>query len=87
MASAGDVSVASEGDTEAGLNGVNAVSEATAAATASSDVTQNNSNSLTAATEGDIGSTTVPFVLTGSSTTSSVQWNQHYTLSGTTTFH
>ena len=72
VAYAGDVSVTSKATPRPALNGVNALSQATAAATASSNVAQTNSNSLTAATEGDMGSTTIPFVLTGTSTNATV---------------
>ena len=59
----GDVSVSSEGDTTAGINGVNALSTANAIAKVDSSVTQSNKNSLTASTQGGLGTLNLPVTI------------------------
>ena len=55
LAVSGDVTVSSDGYTSADGIGINAVSSATAGAKIDNGVTQSNSNTLSASTEGDLG--------------------------------
>ena len=52
-----------EGDTTAGINGVNALSTANAIAKVDSSVTQSNKNSLTASTQGGLGTLNLPVTI------------------------
>ena len=62
-ASSGDIFVSDEGYTTAVGNGIDAVSSASAGSAVTSNVSQSNSNSLSASTEGDLGAVSIPIAV------------------------